>query len=55
MVTGSPFPIPGQTVSDSLPAGIVDTGTFVFVGLSGTNQIAAFAIVSGTGALTPVP
>jgi 6-phosphogluconolactonase len=55
MVAGSPFTIPGQTVSNSLPVGIVDTGTFVYVALSATNQIAAFAIVSGTGALTPVP
>jgi 6-phosphogluconolactonase (cycloisomerase 2 family) len=39
MVAGSPFTIPGQTASNSLPAGIVDTGTFVYVGLSATNQI----------------
>jgi 6-phosphogluconolactonase (cycloisomerase 2 family) len=55
MVAGSPFRVPGQTASNSMPAGIVDTGTFVYAGLSATNQIAAFAIVSGTGALTPVP
>lgn len=54
-VTGSPFAIPGQTASNSLPAGIVETGTFVYVGLSATNQIGAFSIVSGTGALTAVP
>jgi len=54
-VAGSPFTIPGQTVSNSQPAGIVDTGKFVYAGLSATGQIAAFSIVSATGALTPVP
>lgn len=55
LVSGSPFTIPGQTVSNSQPVGIVNTGTFVYAGLSATNQIVAFSIVSGTGALTPVP
>ncbi len=55
VVAGSPFLIPGQTVSNSQPVGIVNTGTFVYAGLSATNQIAAFSIVMGTGALTPVP
>jgi 6-phosphogluconolactonase len=54
-VPGSPFTIPGQTAANSLPLGIVDTGTYVYAALSQTNQIAAFSIVSGTGALTPVP
>jgi hypothetical protein len=54
-VQGSPFPIPGQTVANSRPLGIVDTGSFVFAALADTNQVAAFSIVSGTGALTPVP
>lgn len=54
VVAGSPFLIPGQTVSNSQPVGIVNTGTFVYAGLSATNQIAAFSIVMGTGALTPV-
>lgn len=51
----SPFTIPGQTVANSRPYGIVDTGSYVYAALSGANQIAAFSIVSGTGALVPVP
>lgn len=54
-VPDSPFTIPGQTVPNSLPLGIVDTGSYVYAALSQTNQIAAFSIVSGTGALSPVP
>jgi 6-phosphogluconolactonase (cycloisomerase 2 family) len=58
-VPDSPFTIPGQTVADSLPAGIVDSGSYVYAALSQTNQVAAFSIVSlnGTlsGALAPVP
>ena len=54
-VPNSPFTIPGQTVTNSLPIGIVDNGTYVYAALSQTNQIAAFSIVSGTGALTAVP
>ncbi|HZW95020.1 MAG TPA: beta-propeller fold lactonase family protein [Candidatus Eremiobacteraceae bacterium] len=38
-----------------MPTGIVDTGSYVYTTLPLTNQIAAFSIVSGTGALTPVP
>jgi 6-phosphogluconolactonase (cycloisomerase 2 family) len=53
-VPNSPFTIPGQTIPNSRPFGIVDTGSYVYAALSGTNQIAAFSIVSGTGALTPV-
>lgn len=54
-VPDSPFTIPGQTVSNSLPLGIVDNGSYVYAALTLTNQIAAFSIVSGTGALAPVP
>jgi|HubBroStandDraft_4_1064222.scaffolds.fasta_scaffold01581_3 6-phosphogluconolactonase len=54
-VPDSPFTIPGQTGADSLPSGIVDTGSYVYAALSLTNQIAGFSIASGTGALTPVP
>ncbi len=54
-VPNSPFTIPGQTAVNSLPSGIVDSGSYVYAALSQTNQIAAFSIVSGTGALTPVP
>lgn len=58
-VPGSPFTISGQTVSNSQPFGLVvdSTGRFIYAALSTTNQIAAFSIVSGTGAgaLTPVP
>jgi 6-phosphogluconolactonase len=54
-VPGSPFTIPGQTVANSRPYGIVDTGAYVYAALSGANQVAAFSIVSSTGALVPVP
>jgi 6-phosphogluconolactonase (cycloisomerase 2 family) len=54
-VPGSPFTIPGQAAPDSLPLGIVDTGSYVYAAISNTSQIAAFAIASDTGALTPVP
>jgi 6-phosphogluconolactonase (cycloisomerase 2 family) len=54
-VSGSPFTIPGQTVANSLPAGIADSGgSYLYVTLSLTNQIAAFSIMS-SGALAPVP
>jgi 6-phosphogluconolactonase len=53
-VPDSPFTVP-QTLQNSQPRGIVDTGSYVYLALSGTNQIAAFSIVSGTGALAPVP
>ncbi|HEV2222504.1 MAG TPA: beta-propeller fold lactonase family protein [Candidatus Acidoferrales bacterium] len=52
---GSPFVIPNQTVANSEPYGIVDTGKFVYVSLLGSNQIAAFSIDNSTGVLTPVP
>jgi 6-phosphogluconolactonase len=54
-VPGSPFAIPGQTVPNSLPTAVLDTGSYVYTALSLTNQIGAFSIVSATGALTPVP
>jgi 6-phosphogluconolactonase (cycloisomerase 2 family) len=53
-VQGSPFTIPGQTVANSVPFGIVDTSAFVYAALTATNQIAAFSIDSATGALAPV-
>ncbi|PYV32280.1 MAG: hypothetical protein DMG22_13920 [Acidobacteria bacterium] len=53
-VPGSPFTIPGQTVPNSRPTGIVDTGRFVYTALTASNQIAGFSIDSGTGALAPV-
>jgi 6-phosphogluconolactonase (cycloisomerase 2 family) len=54
-VLNSPFTIPGQTVADSLPIGIADNGSYVYAALSQANQIAAFSIVNGTGALSLVP
>jgi 6-phosphogluconolactonase (cycloisomerase 2 family) len=53
-VPNSPFAIPGSTGGTSEPYGIVDTGSFVYTTLI-TNQVAAFAVNSETGALTPVP
>jgi len=53
-VQGSPFPIPGQTGATSLPVGIVDNGSFVYVALSGTNQVAAYSVNTSTGVLTAV-
>lgn len=55
-VPSSPFPIPGQTVLNSQPSGIVTdaSGRYVYAALNGANQIAAFSITSGTGVLTPV-
>jgi 6-phosphogluconolactonase (cycloisomerase 2 family) len=54
-VPNSPFAIPGQIVANSLPSGIVDTGAYIYVALSSTDQIAGFSIASDTGALTSVP
>lgn len=54
-VPGSPFTIAGQTSPNSQPLGIVDTGSFVYVGLTADNQIAAFTVDTESGALTPVP
>jgi 6-phosphogluconolactonase (cycloisomerase 2 family) len=56
-VPGSPFVIPSPSPVDlnSQPYGILDTGSFVYVALSATNQVAAFSVNSDTGALTHVP
>jgi len=56
-LAGSPFVIasPGAVVLNTEPYGIVDTGSFVYVALSGTSQVAAFSVDSETGALTYVP
>lgn len=56
-VPGSPFAFPAQTVLNSNPLAIAvdSTSHFVYVTLGATNQIVAFSIVSGSGALTPVP
>jgi 6-phosphogluconolactonase len=54
-VAGSPFALPVQTGSNSEIFGIVDTGLYVYVALTSTNQIAAFSITNSTGALVPVP
>lgn len=54
---GSPFPTIPNFVGSTNPSEIVveASGKFVYVGLLATNQVAAFSIVPGTGALTPVP
>jgi len=54
-VPNSPFTVPGQASQNGFLSGIVDTGSYVYVTLWSTNQIAGFSIVSGTGALVPVP
>jgi 6-phosphogluconolactonase len=56
-VPGSPFVIPGPIgiALNTEPYGILDTGKFVYVALSGTNQVAAFSVDSETGSLTRVP
>jgi 6-phosphogluconolactonase len=56
-VPGSPFaiPVPSFNPTSTDPYGIVDTGSFVYVTLSATNNIAAFSVDRATGALTPVP
>jgi len=55
-VPGSPFVIASPSVAlNTEPYGILDTGSFVYVALSGTNQVAAFSVDSATGALTRVP
>jgi 6-phosphogluconolactonase (cycloisomerase 2 family) len=53
-VPGSPFKVAGPKGSNYQPVGIVDTGRYVYIALSNTNQIAAFSIESKTGALKPV-
>lgn len=56
-VPGSPFPAIQNYSGNSSPTAIaVDaTGSFVYAVLSATNQVAAFAIASPSGVLTPVP
>jgi 6-phosphogluconolactonase (cycloisomerase 2 family) len=56
-VPGSPFLIasPTAVALNTEPYGIVDTGSFVYVALSGTNQVAAFSVDGETGTLTHVP
>ena len=55
-VAGSPFPtIPGFVGSTKPNEIVVDsTGSFVYTGLMGTNQVAGFSIAA-SGVLTPVP
>ncbi|HEY1658905.1 MAG TPA: beta-propeller fold lactonase family protein [Candidatus Sulfotelmatobacter sp.] len=53
-IPGSPFSIPGQTVANSQPSGIVANELYVYAALTGSNQIAAFSITNGTGVLTQV-
>jgi 6-phosphogluconolactonase (cycloisomerase 2 family) len=56
-VPGSPFVIASPDVVglNTGPYGILDTGKFVYVALSNTNQVAAFTVDTDTGALTHVP
>jgi 6-phosphogluconolactonase len=57
-ISGSPFPTAGSSPGPSIMASD-PAGKFLYVSLSGTananNQVAAFAVNSGTGALTPIP
>jgi len=54
---GSPFPvIPNSTVITNPSQIVVDsTGSFVYVALNASNQVAAFSITPATGALNVVP
>jgi 6-phosphogluconolactonase len=56
-VQGSPFATIPNNVGDTQPAEIAvdQSSSFVFTALQTTNQIAAFAIMAPSGALTPVP
>jgi 6-phosphogluconolactonase len=56
-VAGSPFPAIPNFVGDTRPNAIVvdSTGRFVYLALGATAQIAAFSIVTPSGALNPVP
>lgn len=54
-IPGSPFPIQAASMVATEPTGIVDSGSFVYTALYNTSGLAAFAINSKTGALTPVP
>jgi 6-phosphogluconolactonase (cycloisomerase 2 family) len=52
-IPGSPFSLPGGAGSN--PLDIVDTGNFVYVAMSGSNQIAGFSANPATGALAVIP
>jgi 6-phosphogluconolactonase len=56
-VPGSPFPISSNSIGDLQLGQIIDdpTGSFVYVAIPSTNQVAAFSIAPGSGVLTPVP
>lgn len=56
-VPGSPFAVTQTFPDNTQPSQIVvdSTGSFVFVALLATNQVAAFSIAPTTGVLTPVP
>jgi 3-carboxymuconate cyclase len=55
--TGSLTPVTGSPFATGItPAGITisPNGSFLYVANQSTNNVSAFAIVAGTGALTPV-
>lgn len=54
---GSPFPVIPNSTTITMPGQIVvdATGSFVYVALTSTNQVAAFSIVPSSGALNVVP
>ena len=56
-VPGSPFVADPNSTANTRPFQIVvdSTGSFVYVALNATNQIAAFSIAPTSGVLTPVP
>jgi len=56
-VPGSPFPADPNASSNTSPYGLVvdATGSFLYVTLAGTNQVAAFSIAPDSGILSPVP
>jgi len=55
-VPGSPFPAdPGGNVTSPFGLVVDSTGNFVYAVLNTTNQVAAFSIISSSGALNPVP
>jgi 6-phosphogluconolactonase (cycloisomerase 2 family) len=55
-VPGSPFPTTTNTTGNTTPGQIVvdASGSFVYVSLTATGQVAAFSITASSGALTPV-
>jgi DNA-binding beta-propeller fold protein YncE len=56
-VSGSPFATIPRYVGNTQPGAITvdSTGSFVYTLLVATNQIAAFKIITPSGALTPIP